>query len=74
MNKIIIQMEYSRHFDASFPSLLQAYYKSKGSRPSTRPKDIHEALEDYMDTLIAKTQSYRSQAEEYRNNCIQGGN
>lgn len=25
-----------------------------------------------MDSLIDKTQSYRSQAEDYRNNCIQG--
>ena len=44
----------------------------KGTRPPTRPDQIHESFEDCIDSLIMKCQVYRAQAEEYRNDCIEG--
>ena len=63
-----IYTQYFWLFHVSF----QEYYKTKGARPPTRPNDIHDGFEGCMDALINKSQGYRSQAEEYRNNCIEG--
>ena len=44
----------------------------KGTRPPTRPDEIQENFEACIDSLIMKCQLYRAQAEEYRNDCIEG--
>lgn len=44
----------------------------KGTRPPTRPDEIQESFEGCIDLLIMKCQFYRAQAEEYRNDCIEG--
>ena len=51
---------------------LQSYYKLKGTRPPTRPNEIQDNFEACIDSLITKCQQYRVQAEEYRNDCIEG--
>ncbi|XP_062515784.1 coiled-coil domain-containing protein 180-like isoform X2 [Corticium candelabrum] len=47
------------------------FYKQKGSRVLTRPALIHDSLEQCTEALNARLQSYRAQAESYRNSCIQ---
>ena len=44
----------------------------KGTRPPTRPNEIQDTFENCIDSLILKCQKYRAQAEEYRNDCIDG--
>ena len=44
----------------------------KETRPPTRPDQIQDSFEDCIDSLILKCQLYRAQAEEYRNDCIEG--
>ena len=44
----------------------------KGTRLPTRPDEIQENFEACIDSLIMKCQLYRAQAEEYRNDCIEG--
>ena len=53
-------------------TFLQSYYKHKGTRPPTRPNEIQDSFEVCIDSLIAKCQKYRVQAEDYRNDCIEG--
>lgn len=38
----------------------------------TRPQEIPEIAEQCMDELVDRCQKYRTQAEEYRNDCIDG--
>ncbi len=39
---------------------------------ATTPNLIQDTFEGHIDSLTEQTQSYRCQAEEYRDNCIQG--
>ena len=50
----------------------QSFYKQKGPRVSTRLEEIPETFESCMDSLIERCHTYRTQAEEYRNDCIEG--
>lgn len=52
--------------------LLQDYYKHKGSRSVTRNGQIQDSIESCLDVLIERCQHYRQQAEDYRNQCIDG--
>ena len=50
----------------------QSFYKQKGPRVSTRLEEIPETFESCMDSLIERCHIYHTQAEEYRNDCIEG--
>ncbi|KAL5484522.1 hypothetical protein EMCRGX_G021038 [Ephydatia muelleri] len=50
--------------------MAEVFYKQKGSRSVTRPDQLKETFELCMDHLTQRCQSYRTQAEEYRNDCI----
>lgn len=50
----------------------QVYYRTKGTRPVTRPQALQETFELCADIVVAKLQSYFSQADEFHNQCLQG--
>ncbi len=52
--------------------ILQLYYRQKGNRAVTRPQALQESFEQCADIVVAKLQSYFTQADEYHNQCLQG--
>lgn len=48
------------------------YYRQKGQRTPTRPQAIHENFDLCAEALVQRLTSYKTQAEEYHNSCIQG--
>ena len=50
---------------------LQAYYRQKGPRLQTRPS-IHDNFDACPLATIQRLTSYKTQAEDYHNSCIQG--
>ena len=49
------------------------YYRQKGTqRVPTRPKAIQENFDVCAEILVQRLLSYKTQAEEYHNSCIQG--
>ncbi|KXJ15191.1 Coiled-coil domain-containing protein 180 [Exaiptasia diaphana] len=51
----------------------EMYYRQKGSqRAPTRPQAIQENFDACAEILVQRLQSYKTQAEEYHNSCIQG--
>ena len=48
------------------------YYRQKGQRTPTRPQAIHENFDLCAEALVQRLMSYKTQAEEYHNSCIQG--
>ena len=53
-------------------SSAELYYRSKGSRPVTRPQALQETFEICADVVLTKLESYYKQADEYHNACLQG--
>lgn len=51
--------------------MCETFYKQKASRLLTRPELIHDTVEECTEALNTRLQSYRAQAESYRNSCIQ---
>ena len=51
---------------------LQMFYRQKGQRSPTRPQAIHENFDSCAEALVQRLVSYKTQAEEYHNSCIQG--
>lgn len=51
-------------------SLVEEYYRLKGSRGVARSDEIPDSFEQLMDTMIDRLQGYRVQSEQYRNKCI----
>lgn len=50
----------------------QMYYRQKGNRPVTRPEAMQETFEVCAELLAEKLQSYYTQADDYRNQCLLG--
>ncbi|CAB4012661.1 Hypothetical predicted protein, partial [Paramuricea clavata] len=48
----------------------EAYYRQKGPRLATRSA-IHDNFDTYAQATVQRLQSYRTQAEDYHNSCIQ---
>lgn len=48
------------------------YYRQKGQRTPTRLQAIHENFDLCAEALVQRLTSYKTQAEEYHNSCIQG--
>lgn len=70
------------HFIASIQKTLQAaikglattaevYYRQKGTRLVTRPQVLQETMEQFMDVVNDKLQSYYLQCDDYHNQCLQ---
>lgn len=57
--------------DSPLP-IRQMYYRQKGQRTPTRPQAIHENFDLCAEALVQRLMSYKTQAEEYHNSCIQG--
>jgi len=49
----------------------EMYYRQKGQRTPTRPQAIHENFDLCAEALVQRLMSYKTQAEEYHNSCIQ---
>lgn len=75
-------MEEGRYFMARIRNTLreglegllatsEMYYRQKGQRTPTRPQAIHENFDLCAEALVQRLTSYKTQAEEYHNSCIQ---
>lgn len=76
------KVEEGRHFMARIKNTLreglegllatsEMYYRQKGQRTPTRPQAIHENFDLCAEALVQRLTSYKTQAEEYHNSCIQ---
>lgn len=76
------KMEEGRYFMARIRNTLreglegllatsEMYYRQKGQRTPTRPQAIHENFDLCAEALVQRLTSYKTQAEEYHNSCIQ---
>ncbi|XP_032230152.2 coiled-coil domain-containing protein 180 [Nematostella vectensis] len=75
--------EEDRHFLAKIKNVLreglegllataEMYYKQKGTqRAPTRPQAIQDNFDACAEILVQRLQSYKTQADEYHNSCIQ---